>query len=285
MTPPDAARGTTTPTRLLARTFFGRFFESDLLPPDVPQAQFVVWSLAFLAMPGLLLPIKLIGSLLQTQGPEALARALLLHRLIFIALSMTVAGVVALIVWDGVFPDRRDARILTPLPVSGRVLIGARLLALAALCGIFIVGVNAVPTLTYGLAAGAFGGATNPLRGLVAHFVSTTMAAVFVFTALLALQGARAQRRRFAGGRPALVPGANPLRAGAAAGRLLHADGRRCAAERSAGGLGAGAALGVVPRPQRDDWRAPGGRCAGAGGNRARGNGGQHVSRGCTLRR
>jgi len=189
MTPRDAARGTTTPTRLLARTFFGRFFESDLLPPDVPQAQFVVWSLAFLAMPGLLLPIKLIGSLLQTQGPEALTRALLLHRLIFIALSMTVAGVVALIVWDGVFPDRRDARILTPLPVSGRVLIGARLLALAALCCIFIIGVNAVPTLTYGLAAGAFGGATNPLRGLVAHFVSTTMAAVFVFTALLALQG------------------------------------------------------------------------------------------------
>ena len=189
MTPPDAARGTTTPTRLLARTFFGRFFESDLLPPDVPQAQFVVWSLAFLAMPGLLLPIKLIGSLLQTQGPEALTRALLLHRLIFIALSMTVAGVVALIVWDGVFPDRRDARILTPLPVSGRVLIGARLLALAALCGIFIIGVNAVPTLTLRARGGSVRrrneSAARPGRALRVD----DDGGVFVFTALLALQG------------------------------------------------------------------------------------------------
>ena len=107
-----------TRTRLLARTFFARFFESDLLPADVPQAPFVIWSLALLAAPGLLLPIKLIGELLH-ESPTSIHDALLLHRLIFITLSMTIAGVVTLIIWDGVFPDRRDARILTPLPVAG----------------------------------------------------------------------------------------------------------------------------------------------------------------------
>lgn len=177
-----------TRTRLLARTFFARFFESDLLPADVPQAQFVIWSLALLAAPGLLLPVRLIGNLLQAP-PASLPDSLLLHRLIFITLSMTIAGVVTLIIWDGVFPDRRDARILTPLPVSGRVLIGARLLALAALCGIFVGGTSLAPTVTYGLAAGAFGAAANPLRGLIAHAVANVAASVFVFTSLIALQG------------------------------------------------------------------------------------------------
>ena len=176
-----------TRTRLLARTFFARFFESDLLPADVPQAPFVIWSLALLAAPGLLLPIKLIGELLH-ESPTSIHDALLLHRLIFITLSMTIAGVVTLIIWDGVFPDRRDARILTPLPVAGRVLIGARLLALAALCGIFVGGTSLVPTVTYGLAAGAFGAAANPFRGLVAHAVSNVAASVFVFSSLIALQ-------------------------------------------------------------------------------------------------
>jgi hypothetical protein len=177
-------------TLLLARTFFGRFFESDLLPPGVPQAQFVIWSLALLATPGLLMPMRFAGALLHAGGnSEGLLRMLLLQRLLFITLTMTAIGMVALVIWDGVFPDRRDARILSPLPVRGRVLIAARLLALAGLCGLFMVAVNAIPTVIYGPLMGAFGGATNPIRGAAAHFLATTAAGVFTFTALISLQG------------------------------------------------------------------------------------------------
>ena len=126
--------------------------------------------------------------MMQAQ-PDLLARVMLLHRLAFITISMTAMGLVALVLWDNVFPDRRDARQLGVLPLSGRVLIGARLLALTALAGVFLVGVNAIPTVTYGPLVGLYGGASNPLFGMVAHLLATSAARLFVFFALIALQG------------------------------------------------------------------------------------------------
>ncbi len=179
-----------TRTQLLARTFFARFFESDLLPPGMPQAQVVIWSLAFLAAPGLLLPVKFVpGNLRATQSRSRLCMRCCVFRLFFITLTMTAIGFVALMIWDGIFPDRRDARILTPLPVPGSVLIGARLLALGALCGIFVVGINAVPTVFYAPTIAAFGGAANQVQGILAFVVANGLAGVFVFTTLVSLQG------------------------------------------------------------------------------------------------
>ena len=129
------------------------------------------------------------GSLRADASPESIAHALLLFRLFFITLTMTSIGLVALVIWDGVYPDRRDARILTPLPVPGRTLIGARLLALAALCGIFVVGINAVPSLLYAPTITHFGGASNQVRGLLAFVIANGLAGTFVFSALVTLQG------------------------------------------------------------------------------------------------
>jgi hypothetical protein len=42
--------------RLLARTFFVRLFESDLMPPGLPQVQLVIWSVVLVATPALTLP-------------------------------------------------------------------------------------------------------------------------------------------------------------------------------------------------------------------------------------
>jgi len=177
-------------TLLLARTFFDRFFESDLMPPGLPQAQLVIWSMAALATPGLLLPVRFASRFLKADSdPMGVARALHTFRLLFITLTMTAVGMVALVIWDGIFPDRRDARILTSLPVPGRVLVGARLLALAALCGIFVAGVNAVPAVFYAPMIAAFGGASNQALGILAYVVATTFAGAFVFCALVALQG------------------------------------------------------------------------------------------------
>jgi hypothetical protein len=177
-------------TLLLARTFFGRFFESDLMPSGLPQVQLVIWSVAFLAAPNLFFPVSfaLHYSAADARG-ESLLGPILLHRMLFITMTMTAIGLVALVIWDGVFPDRRDARILTALPVPHRVLVSARLLALSALCAMFLLGVTAVPTLVYGTSVGAYGAARSALHGLAGHFVATTAAGVFVFTTLVALQG------------------------------------------------------------------------------------------------
>ena len=177
-------------TILLARTFFSRFFESDLMPPGLPQVQLVIWSIALMAAPGLLFPMRFAAKYITLRfNRQALAEALLVDRLLFITLTMTTLGLVALVIWDGMFPDRRDARILTVLPLRGRVLVAARLLALAALAGIFLVGVNAAPTLFYGPQVARYGAATNVIRGAMAHLVATTLAGAFVFCLLVALQG------------------------------------------------------------------------------------------------
>ena len=180
----------TSRTILLARTFFGRFFESELMPPGLPQVQLVIWSLALFATPGLLLPVRLASKYNQmSRDPRMLEHALLTDPLIFITLTMTAIGLVGLVIWDGVFPDRRDARILGVLPVTGRALIAARLLALAALAAIFLGGMNLVPTLVYGPVSWTYGGAANPIQASLAHLTTTTFAGLFVFASLVSLQG------------------------------------------------------------------------------------------------
>ena len=161
------------------------------MPPGFPQAQVVIWSLAFLATPGLILPAMYFRANLRARirSPGDRVRAMHAFRLFFITLTMTSIGMVALVIWDGMFPDRRDARILTGLPLPARLLIGARLLALAALCGIFVVGVNIVPTIFYAPTIAVFGGAANLPLGVLAFVVANGLAGAFVFSALVALQG------------------------------------------------------------------------------------------------
>jgi hypothetical protein len=177
-------------TLLLARTFFTRFFESELLPSGFPQAQLFIWSVAIVVAPNVLLPFQFANSYSMMQfQPEALARAMLMHRLVFITLSMTAMGFVALVMWENVFPDRRDARQLGVLPLSHKLLILGRLLALCAVAGIFLLGVNAIPTVLYAPVVGVYGGATNPLRAVFAHVAATAGAGMFVFFLLIAVQG------------------------------------------------------------------------------------------------
>ena len=46
-------------TAILARTFFSRMFESDLMPPGLPQVQLLISLFAFFAAPSLILPLVL----------------------------------------------------------------------------------------------------------------------------------------------------------------------------------------------------------------------------------
>src|SRR5262245_18296569 len=159
------------------------------MPSGLPQVQLVIWSMMLLAAPGLLLPSRLMLKYWDLQQfPILLARAMLVDRLVFIVMTMTALGLVALVIWEGVFPDRRDARILCALPIRGRVLIVSRLCVLTAVAGRFLLGVNAVPTFMYGPQLGRYGMASSMVTGARAHFVSTTLAGAFVFFSLIALQ-------------------------------------------------------------------------------------------------
>jgi hypothetical protein len=177
----------------LARAFFGRFFESDLMQQGLAQVQLAIWALALVIAPGLLLTLRsaLTYSGLRLAGDVAgLHHAMLLDRLLLFTLSMAVLGVVDAIIWEGVFPDRRDARHFGVLPLPGGQLILARLAALSAMAALFLAGVNLIPTLGYGALAAEYGDATSTARGVLAHGIAAAGAGTCAFFTVLALQGA-----------------------------------------------------------------------------------------------
>ena len=164
--------------RLLARAFFGRFFESDLMPPGLPQVQLVIWSIALLAAPGFMLSFQLEKKYarLWRTSRGALADSILVDQLLFVTFGMTALGLVALVIWEGVFPDRRDARVLGVLPLRTRTHVIGRLAALGAVAALFAIGVNVLTAAAYGPAA-------------MAHIIAAGLGGLFVFFTLIAAQG------------------------------------------------------------------------------------------------
>ena len=176
--------------RVLARTFFGRFFESDVMPA-VPQVQLVIWSLAVLAAPGFMMALQLGRA--YTRASNAfranLFDSILRDQLLYVTYSMMALGFVALLMWEGVFPDRRDARILDVLPISPRTHVTGRLAALAVFAVLFSVGINLPSAVAYAFVLFAYEAAAGLVRIAVAHLIATAMAGLFAFFLLILAQG------------------------------------------------------------------------------------------------
>jgi hypothetical protein len=99
---------------------------------------------------------------------------------------MIPAGLISLVIWDGVFPDRRDAHIMSVLPISNRLIVIARLTALGLVLGLIVLLVGVPTGLLYGTLVGQYQGGV--LRAVVGNFVSSGLATAFVFCSVLAVQ-------------------------------------------------------------------------------------------------
>src|SRR5919106_4882189 len=62
---------------------------------------------------------------------------------------MVALAFIALLIWEGIFPDRRDARVLSALPIRTTTFVLARLGALSALFGLVAGGSAVLPSLAY----------------------------------------------------------------------------------------------------------------------------------------
>jgi hypothetical protein len=151
-------------TRLLTRTFFSRLFESDLMPAGVPQVRLVTSVIA-----GIAVPLTIIPALVRLHASRLVAFQY--------TVSMIAVAFVALVIWEGIFPDARDGRILSPLPIRTRTFVVARLGALAALFGVFAAGSAALPSFVFVLVG-------NP----IAHFIGLVGLDAFAFFSIVALQ-------------------------------------------------------------------------------------------------
>jgi hypothetical protein len=174
---------------LLGRTFFGRLFESDLMPAGLPQVQLVIWSMVLLATPAMFVPITRLPKYQHMQFyPGTLAQAISTDRLFLFTYAMIAMGFLGLVTWDGVFPDRRDARILGSLPLATRTLVLARLGALVFMFGLFFTGSQLPTAVIFGAIGGGFDSPGGIVRGIFAQSVATGLASAFTFFALVAMQ-------------------------------------------------------------------------------------------------
>src|SRR5512146_1911012 len=94
--------------RLLARHFFWRFFDNDLISPESDSHEAASLAIAFLATPGILLSAVLFLKYGNPwlMPPERLDLALG-DKLNFIGWSMMVMSIATLVVWDALALDAR----------------------------------------------------------------------------------------------------------------------------------------------------------------------------------
>ncbi|MGH9607037.1 MAG: hypothetical protein ACRD3N_15220 [Terracidiphilus sp.] len=104
----------------------------------------------------------------------------------FLSGTMLVAGLVAVATWDNIFPDRRDAMVLGPLPVKPRTILTAKLAASGSLLGVAVLALNCGIGVALPLVAGAW---WRYPRVLAAYWFTAAGAAVAVFGAVVAVQG------------------------------------------------------------------------------------------------
>lgn len=182
--------------RLLIRHFFRRFFDSDLIGREENSESGVGAILAVLAVPGALMSFVLFGkysSLMRWFRPDIPFDPVIASvpdKYTFLAFTMTLTGVVAVLKWDGLFPDRRDYANLAPLPISASAIFISKSAALALFVGLFVVDINAVSSVFFPLIVlenrGTFG---ELVRFVVAHAVSLGAASLFAFTTVMAVIG------------------------------------------------------------------------------------------------
>ena len=109
----------------------------------------------------------------------------------FLTFSMAITGIVTVLKWDSIFPDRRDYVNLAPLPVPTRQIFLANVTAIILIAVVFAVDVNAVSSLFFPMVVTMdepkFAAYVQFAR---AHFAGVLLASLFVSFALFALIGA-----------------------------------------------------------------------------------------------
>lgn len=191
------ASAAASPFVLLCKTFLAQFGTSESVTSDVELRRTLLWVLAFVLTPGLMLIVAVFPSYDVTvivarklHKPELIDPMLRYLACVLICYSMVTVGAIATFAWDALAFDLRDAVVLGPLPVPRATIVAAKLAALT----LFLLGVGLGLNLFNSV---LFAVATSDRDGLVAlmtHFMAllaATMAGTtFVFAALVTIRGA-----------------------------------------------------------------------------------------------
>lgn len=181
--------------RALARVFFGRLFENDFFSSSSAATSNLMFLLALVAVPGVMISAgqsftwaHLRATARRLSDPMIVDRALLAFQSFYIAVAMAVAFVLTMMVWSSLTPDRKDALVLGPLPVSPREQAQGRLLALLKFFGLFAAAVSVPTAVAFNFVSGGPETVTSLPQLIAGHIVSAVLGCALVFFLLLNVQ-------------------------------------------------------------------------------------------------
>ena len=180
--------------RLVTALFLRRFVDNDLLSPHADRHESLAVLYACVVSLAVFVTFLLSTTYLSTfiQLPGTAALSALGDRFLYIGGSVSITALAALMAWDALALEPRDAAILGPLPIPARTITRAKLAAAIIFGATLTVGLNAVPSVLYPLfltlnIRGTQGSTVVRLIG--AHAATVAMAGCFGFFGVLALRG------------------------------------------------------------------------------------------------
>ncbi|MCK7482537.1 MAG: hypothetical protein M0C28_39510 [Candidatus Moduliflexus flocculans] len=171
---------------LLTRHFFGRLFHNDLVEFEDQMKERLFVSLSLLAV-FFFWASELM--LFKYHFVPDIGRSWQEKSYVF-TLMMLVFGVVSLLEWDVLFPDRRDFLNLTPLPVRLRTVFAAKLASFVLFTATFSMAMTSLSSVLFSIYLTQWRGDTVPMaaRYVAAHLAAGFAACFAVFFAVVLLQ-------------------------------------------------------------------------------------------------
>jgi hypothetical protein len=122
-------------------------------------------------------------------SPEPYRRAILADHVFVLALSMWVVAFVTVLVAHALFPDETDYRVLTPLPITRRLVFAAKACSVLMFAGLFSASIHVALTPLFIVISLSHWAEGLLVVRLGAMFVSNALASMFCVLAVGALQG------------------------------------------------------------------------------------------------
>ncbi|MBN2409179.1 MAG: hypothetical protein JXE07_05530, partial [Candidatus Aminicenantes bacterium] len=172
---------------VLTRHFFHRFFQNDIVDFEDQMKEKVIGGMAFLGAFGIQIAntILLKYTFMEEEGPSWVDKCY------FLWIFMLLLGLITVVEWDVIFPDRRDYLNIMALPVRLRTFFLAKSASFFLFIGLFSAAAHAPASFSFAYFLTRFRSDSFLflLRYMAAHVISGLAAGIFIFFLLVFLQG------------------------------------------------------------------------------------------------
>ncbi len=177
--------------RELVKLFFGKFLENDLICLEGDTLSPLINMLALVAAPGAFLSVmaNFVYGPMYIHPVWVRDVASLQDKGLYLSFSMAVLGILVVLEWDTLLPDRRDYNVLQPFPIRLGTILTAKIAALAGLWAVFTAAINLVSTVLFPMVVVQNGNLETVIWFTRGHAIAILAANAFMFLALISLQG------------------------------------------------------------------------------------------------